>query len=869
MKVQTMDMLLLLVVLGILLCIHGIHGQEAATGRRRDRTRHADPVGPGGVIQGTPPPLPPIPPMPEVPEMDVSCSMRFQCEERFGLPLSYHDKNCYCDKLCETYADCCTDYTRSESDGRPKKLPRNTYSCQRIQEIDPNKEIYIVDQCPRDFTDTDIRSRCEGDHLTDDAFYSIPVTSKDSGVLYRNFYCAQCGGETHISFWKLSLNCEHIPEPPANISSKTIIEGAVRFVRENRQFCGTLFDPPSKELKARTCKSNIGRCDRTYPDKKLAKKCRGQTSYVYVGLAVFKNKHCAMCNYVNESYLSCEDTRTPRIDFEVPQLISAPYSIQLDLNTGAGSITEHRMGFNGQIEVSEVAAYVQSCPDNHVYDHFKRKCRMLVCTDSHHVVAGDCLPINPIDPTPDPSIVDPHPVPEVVSTDPPIPEPEWPYPPDNSRPGDGNLEPPYDYNYEDEIENPYPGHSGPDFLNPEQYPEGIVPYNPDRIVIDPHEDSNFTPDVKLDCPKMKLNDSDYRLFQNHSIYVFALNQVIHAHQIEYDGKSAYICAPQTRIGPKVNNNSAAVVNATVIMFDFTYLQSFISFVGLLVSMMALFIMIVMYLFFKQLRGNVAGKCAMSLALSLFVAQGLFLFGMDRTQIHNVCLSLGALMHYFFLAAFFWLNAMAFDIFRTFANSYEAPSGGGCGCYSCYALYAWLSPAVIVGASLSLDFLQFAREIYQPRYAEHICWIVKRYALLFLFALPVAVLLAVNILLYIMTLLRSINSNKEKGRGRLLLYIQLSFVMGLTWIFAFIATLTDMYVFWYLFIAFNALQGIFICFAFVCNRKVFRIIKSKGKVHRKDTRDVRFSNGHHRTFSSAKTTFLFDGEAQIIAQETSI
>ena len=870
----------------------GIHGQET---RNADRDLGDNPEGSRDNLWGqgttkmsdpsgsTQPPLPSLYP----PGIEVSCPMRYKCEERLGLPLNYHDKNCYCDTLCETFGDCCKDYQAPPGRGGKKtKLPRNTFTCQRVEEIDRNMEIYVVERCPRDFTATEIRAKCEGAINSYDAFQSIPVVSKESKVLYKNFYCAQCGGEFNVSFWKVLLNCEHIAEPPSNISSQEVVEGAVRFAEQNRQFCGTLFDAPSDDLKARTCKSNTGRCDRSYPDKRMAKKCRSHTSYVYVGLETFKNKDCAQCNYVNESYLSCEDTRTPRIVFEEAPLITAPFSILLDLNTGAGSISEHRLGVNGQIQVSEVASTVHPCPDNHIYDHFKRQCRMLVCTGTHNLVGADCVPINPeSEPTTTEGNTDgggksEPPDPREESPSPPVePDSEWPDWPDNnpnSEEDDFGLEVPETFNYNDNNDDSYTHYNIDD---PDFDPDRLIPYDPNRMDIDQYWDPNSHPDLQLDCLSfMKLNETEYRLFDNQSIYVFALNQMFHAHQIEYDGRFAFICSPHKDSGPEVNsinnnnhNESAAAVNATVIMFTFTYLQSFISFVGLLVSMMALLIMFVMYCAYKQLR-TVAGLSAMSLAFALFIAQGLFLFGMPRTDLHNVCLSLGALMHYFFLAAFFWLNVMSFDIYRTFSDSYEG-SSSGCGSrFACYFFYAWMTPACIVGVALSLDFFQYAGDIYQPHYAEHICWIVRRYALLFLFALPLAILLAVNIIIYIISLLKSITSNKEKGRGRLLLYIQLSFVMGLTWIFAFIATLTDMWVFWYVFIAFNSFQGIFICFAFVCNKKVFRIIKSKGKVQQQQQqqrKDVRFSNGHHRTFSSARHTFLTDGEARIIAQETSI
>ena len=64
-------------------------------------------------------------------------------------------------------------------------------------------------------------------------------------------------------------------------------------------------------------------------------------------------------------------------------------------------------------------------------------------------------------------------------------------------------------------------------------------------------------------------------------------------------------------------------------------------------------------------------------------------------------------------------------------------------------------------------------------------------------------------------------------GRLFLYAKLSFVMGLSWVFGFLAALFDWPALWYVFIIFNSLQGAFICLSFVCTAKVFRLMRGGG------------------------------------------
>ena len=59
---------------------------------------------------------------------------------------------------------------------------------------------------------------------------------------------------------------------------------------------------------------------------------------------------------------------------------------------------------------------------------------------------------------------------------------------------------------------------------------------------------------------------------------------------------------------------------------------------------------------------------------------------------------------------------------------------------------------------------------------------------------------------------------RKDQIRFYLYLKLFIIMGLTWIFGFIAAFARVQFLWYLFIAFNGLQGAFIFVMFDVKRK---------------------------------------------------
>ena len=734
-------------------------------------------------------------------------------------------------------------------------------------------KIYVL------IVDPAVQVKCEDGILHEDSFMNLPVTNRQFPILYRNPFCAQCNGDTDIIFWQIQLECERLPSR-ANSTENDFLLQAVQFAKGHPQYCGLKFDPPVNTT-VRTCKSHIGRCDRLFKDKHLRRKCKKSTSYAYVGLTVFKNKYCAECNFVNETYLSCEDTRTPRQIYDEIPLYAPAYSIVLDLNGGLGAIQQARVGLDGRLEVTQTVTAQQYCPQEQVYDYFTASCRSPFCQPHHQFINNQCVPLPTTLPLPH---TDNNSGTAPTSTYHPISSTKHhltdPTADSHSTFVDGDQE-------NDRLDNT------DQYLQPDPWdPHQSNPFPPHEAAIDPPFNSEDQDHVILDCPIIKLNHSEFRRFGNHSIYVFARNQTLHPSQFHYDGSMVSICQGSSHSQEgnlnQINRNMSMANNATchasVIMFNFTYLQSFISFIGGIISLMALLIMLGVYLLFSQLRSS-AGKCVMNLALALLVGQGLFVFGLERSEHELACFIIGAVMHWSFLVCFFWLNVLAIEHWKTYSREHASNKPHTCR-FICYCVYAWCTPTVIVTTAVSMDILQYADDtislditqygLYQPCYSHIICWPVTQYSLLFFFVLPLGLLLTLNLILFVATI-RNMHiisqqslsglAQKEKGRGKLLIYIQLTFLMALTWIFAFVATITEISVLWFVFIGFNTLQGIFICFAFVCNKKVFRIVKNKGKNERKDQR---YSNGHRIYSSVSKTPFpIMDGEARIIAQETSI
>ena len=64
----------------------------------------------------------------------------------------------------------------------------------------------------------------------------------------------------------------------------------------------------------------------------------------------------------------------------------------------------------------------------------------------------------------------------------------------------------------------------------------------------------------------------------------------------------------------------------------------------------------------------------------------------------------------------------------------------------YSAYAWLSAAAVTTVGVAMDLAEVGGA-YRPLYGHRLCWFNNRGGLLVLFALPVGVLLAANVVMF--------------------------------------------------------------------------------------------------------------------------
>lgn len=153
------------------------------------------------------------------------------------------------------------------------------------------------------------------------------------------------------------------------------------------------------------------------------------------------------------------------------------------------------------------------------------------------------------------------------------------------------------------------------------------------------------------------------------------------------------------------------------------LPAWLSFILTLISTTLLIMCLVTYALFNELR-NIPGWNIINLSMALTLAQLSFMLGSYVDDVSPImCFFNSLTIHYGYLATFFWMNVIAFDLFRNFRDKAShvlihsltlkdrLPK---------YAFYGWLSPLAIVVLAVIVDLsLMNQSSPYRPCYAGYL------------------------------------------------------------------------------------------------------------------------------------------------------
>ncbi|XP_061667928.1 adhesion G-protein coupled receptor G6 isoform X2 [Syngnathoides biaculeatus] len=250
--------------------------------------------------------------------------------------------------------------------------------------------------------------------------------------------------------------------------------------------------------------------------------------------------------------------------------------------------------------------------------------------------------------------------------------------------------------------------------------------------------------------------------------------------------------------------------------------TFITFIGCGVSAIFAAVTLLTYIAFEKLRRDYPSKILMNLSASLLLLNMSFLLNgwLSWQRGEALCLAAAALLHYFLLTSFTWMGLESVHmyialvkVFNTYVHRYILK----------FCLVGWGIPGVLVGLVLVVDKGSYGRQEYGGgnfgEGSSQFCWI--RSALVF-YATCVAyfcLVFLLNVAMFVVVMLQICGRNGKRGNRtlreevirNLRSVVSLTFLLGMTWAFAFFAWGPVSLVFVYLFAIFNSLQGFFIFF----------------------------------------------------------
>ncbi|GFT31496.1 probable G-protein coupled receptor Mth-like 2 [Nephila pilipes] len=261
-------------------------------------------------------------------------------------------------------------------------------------------------------------------------------------------------------------------------------------------------------------------------------------------------------------------------------------------------------------------------------------------------------------------------------------------------------------------------------------------------------------------------------------------------------------------------------------------------VGSAISILALTGHLLTFCLVPTLR-NLPGYNLASLSLAFLLGYSFVLIGQIPEVLGVFCIVSGVLQANCLLTAFFCMNVMAFDVWRTLRLATTkliiCSHNKKRNHFIIYSIYSWGMPLIITSISVVIDNIEGVPYWIKPNYGRRdICWITNNIAKAIFFSIPAFTLILANGVFFVMTAFIIRNNtmknvsdqHKQTVRLNFILYVRLGFMMGATWLIGIIAIISRNSILWIIFDLLNSLQGLFIFLLFTCSRKVFKHVRQK-------------------------------------------
>ena len=819
-------------------------------------------------------------------------SCRGRCTQERKLGGTEQRLQCFCDRSCEFFRDCCADFDQfcSSSGISPQGTANpdgsGLWECvSSYNSFTKVAGVWMISSCPRNVTQVDIKENCSKDLLPsfDNFKDNVPVIDR-TGKTYKNRYCAQCHGFnlTELKFYNFQLDCD-VPVPK-EYKRKEILS----FLST---FCDRPFWKPPEGATRRYCHSlepNNYCSDISLPSKVQQKCLNGSLRLVYqtagFELKTFFNPYCALCSFVKN--FTCGPGPYPS---STDGNLAKPFSLVLNLDF---SKEEHRGS-----ETSEVRGLKVTCLEQgYVYDFYLEACRpgikpsdataarqkiFIVSVWMRSGIPSSWLPLI-TEVNFQEAIANELNINKTLISNISIGNPFGPV---STVVFNINMNPTIQKNFSTQslqttmnslsitlncanftffkvtvklfhcakieifnadeyhfqrnavkINNTGEIYQEVDYYtNETEWKNGsLVPVGVLTVCKQP----------RLNCSGVliRLTEDEYVFLTNGSLYRNVSRELLEQESFLWINDTIWVCTQfsshnksSMSVGPprKTDSNTVLVV---------------LTYGGLSLSIISFVLVLLTYSLFKELR-TVPGINLMNLSLSQLLVDLVFL-ATGYVEAKFACIIIAILLHYFFLVSFTWMSVISFETWNIFSKTriqHRKPSRKKKRCKLLQrAMIGWLPAFVFVVTCVALDQTNAVAFHYGGIKG---CWINNSSANLFFFVLPVAFSISFNAVCFSLTVRAIWKTNKQAQRATheavkrktAVVFLKIFILMGFTWIFGFLQVLVSDF-FEYPFIIFATLQGLYVALAFVFTSRVKQMyhtllcnIKTNSARESRDTR----------------------------------
>jgi G protein-coupled receptor Mth (Methuselah protein) len=249
------------------------------------------------------------------------------------------------------------------------------------------------------------------------------------------------------------------------------------------------------------------------------------------------------------------------------------------------------------------------------------------------------------------------------------------------------------------------------------------------------------------------------------------------------------------------------------------------------SLVCLFVFSSMFVCVPSLH-NLPGQCLLCLSVSLFVGQLTFLVSSRLAVGSSTCIASAIVIHYFYLSSFVWLTIISIQIHSTFRRQtvHRESVDKTRRLLFGYNIVVVCSTGIVVLIACLLQLVRPGSSL-SPAYGAIFCSMSSSNAVIVFFLVPIGCLLSTVTILFVRTLvavdrsrstgkLATITSASHVRPTRLVfVYARLASLMGIQWILLIVALAIGHSWTWLLFEIVNSLPGLFICFGFLCSKRL--------------------------------------------------